>query len=494
MLDWIIANPLPAALAVLGAVFILWVARPYVRNLLLGAAGAPARVARRASRWLRVEARRLDQRYKARVREHLRQELEERLSRAGRQLEGRVQVDLNRADATLMKLRDSADTVIAAADDADPGKIAQIVIADLKASENGEKFGRGALARAEVRFKEAAREMRSRARSLKPEAQKILSATDKLRLIEHKLSRQAHTMNDAAERYERLVTSEERGRGAGDASIFTPWFAALIVIAIAAAGAVLNFQLIERPMSELVGGGARIAGLSLASLAAITLILLEAAAGIVLMEAAGATQLLPVFRRMSPILTRGFAFAALFFLFVFSTVEVALAFTREAILGLEAGVLRAAAGDAAATAPAEGLPVALVAQALLGFTIPWVLAVVAIPAETVINNTRFVIEVVWKQLLAFAAFIVSIAATALRAVSLALMAVYDLAIFPALAVERLVRAATPRRASKPADEPLSVPAGTPALPPPAHDDLDDEPVRRIAPNGNGKHVNGGAHA
>jgi hypothetical protein len=482
MIDRIIANPLPAALIVLGAVFLLWIARPYVRQLLIGVAGAPSRVARGASRWLRLEARRIDRRYKARVDEYLRQELEERLSRCGRQLEGRIQVDLNRADATLMRLRDSADAVIAAADDADPSKIAKSVIADVQSSESGTKHGRSALARAEAGIKEAARDMRSRARSLKPEAQRIVSATDKLRLIEHKLSRQAHTMNDAAERYERLVTSEDRAKGAGDASILVPWFAALVVIAIAAAGAVLNFQLIERPMAELVGGGARIAGLSLAALAAITLILLEAAAGVVLMEAAGATQLLPVFRRMSPTLTRGFAFAALFFLVVFSTVEVALAFTREAILALDAGVLRAAAG-ATDAAPAEAVPVALIAQALLGFTIPWVLAVVAIPAETVIHNTRFVLEALWKQTLALLAFVIGVAATALGAASKALMAVYDLAIFPALALETVGR----RVAPTPKPRPAPVVVRAPALPPPepAHDDLDDEPVRPITANGHG---------
>jgi hypothetical protein len=487
MLDWIATHPLESGLIVAGAIAVLWVARPYVSKLLIGVAGAPARVARGAALRLRAEARRIDARYKARVREHLRQELEERLNRFGRQLEGRVQVDLNRADAALMRLRDSADAVVTAADDADPGKIAKAMIADLKAAETGERFGRGALARAEIRFKDAARDMRGRARSLKPEAQRILSATDKLRLIEHKLSREAHAMNDAADRYERLVTSEDRAKGAADASILVPWFAALVVIAIAAAGAVLNFQLVSRPMAELVGGGTRVAGLSLASLAAITLILLEAAAGVVLMEAAGATQLLPVFRRMSARMTAGFAFAALFFLAVFSVVEVALAFTREAILTLDAGVLRAAAGTSAEAAPAEALPVALIAQALLGFAIPWILAVVAIPAETVINNTRFIVEAAWKQTLALLAFVIAAAATTLRAASLGLMAVYDLAIFPALALEGAARRLAAARAPSPRRAPVTAAPATPALPPPpARDDLDED-ARPLVRNG---HLNG----
>ena len=46
MIAWITANPLAAALAVLGGVAVLWVARPYVRAVLVGIAGAPARAVR----------------------------------------------------------------------------------------------------------------------------------------------------------------------------------------------------------------------------------------------------------------------------------------------------------------------------------------------------------------------------------------------------------------------------------------------------------------
>ena len=454
MLDWITAHPLLAGgLAVL-AIAVLWVARPYVREVIIGLAGAPARVARGGALRLRAESRRIDARSKERVQEHLCAEHEERLSRLARQLEGRIQSDINRADTTLMRLRDSADAVIHAADGADPEKIADRIVAELKDPAEGDKAaekprGAAAVARAQSRLEAAVRDARSQARSLKPEARTILGATDKLRLIEHKLSRHAHEMNDAAEKYERLLTSEDRARSAGNASIVVPWFAALIVIAIAAAGAFLNFQLIARPMAELVGGGARIAGLSLPALAAITLILLEAAAGVVLMEAAGATEMLPVFRRMGRRMAAGFAVAALFFLAVFSVVEVALAFTREAILALDADVLRAATGATAEAAPAaEGLPVALIAQALLGAAIPWILAVVAIPAETVINNTRFIVEAAWKHILAGAGVILAAIGTLLRAASRGVMALYDLAIFPALATESLVR----KRAAKDATD------------------------------------------
>lgn len=444
MLSWITAHPALFAGIIVAGMATLYVARPYARALILGVTGAPARLARGASLRLRAESRRIDRRYKARVREHLRQEHEERLSRMAQKLDARLQVDLNRADTTLMDLRDSADAVIRSADEVDPEKLATRVVAEIQEESEdapkAAKSSRALLSRATTQFAAAARTVRGQARILKPEARKIQGATDKLRLIERKLERHAFEMNDAADKYERLLRSDERADAAGDASIIVPWFAALIVIAIAAAGAVLNFQLVARPMAELVGDGARIAGLSLASLAAITLILLEAAAGIVLMEGIGATQLLPVFRRMRGGLTAVFAVAAGFFLVMFSVVEVALAFTREAIIALDNDVLRAALGDSAAEiAPVAALPMALLAQALLGGAIPWILAMVAIPAETVLHNTRFIVEAAWKQTLALLGFVLAAFAGVARGLSDAIMALYDFSIFPALALEAVLK-------------------------------------------------------
>ncbi|MGD2132760.1 MAG: hypothetical protein PVI23_08205 [Maricaulaceae bacterium] len=488
MIDLIATHPFATACVVIGGIFVLWVARPYVREVLITLAGAPARVTRGAALRLRAESRRIDKRYRARMREHQRQELEERLGRLQSQLDTRLQGDINRADATLMRLRDRADFIIEAADEADPRRISREVVADLTKDEDGKRMrGAAAVAKAQERIEAAAKRARDRARHLKPDARRIVQATDRLRLVESKLSRHTEEMNHAADRYERLIGSDERADGAASASIFVPWMAALIVIAIAAAGAILNFQLIARPMAELVGDGARVGGISLAHVAAFTLILLEAATGVVLMEAIGATQLLPVFRRMRGKITTAIGFAAFFFLAVFSTIEVALAFTREAILALDAEVLRAAAGETAGeAAAAEGLPVALIAQALLGATIPWILAIVAIPAETVLNNTRFITEAAWKQSLGLGAFVLAMVGGGLRAISHGAMALYDLLIFPALALEKLLK---PAPAPHPDEQEASAerqaaarrrqqfddgPAGHEELEEPDFDDLDTD--------------------
>lgn len=445
MLDWVQDNPALFAGLVFAAILVLYVARPYAHALLKSLLSAPGEVLRGAALRLRAESRRIDRRFKERVREHQVEELEQRLNRMMGRLDGRVQGDVDRADRLIDELRDAAAGVVKAADGLDPRTLAARAAGDLKAAVEAEGGSsrnlRGAISQAEARFAQAAREARDGARAIKPEARHLQSLARKLKEIDERIDRNTREINLAAESYRNNLRSDLRKDAAAGASIFVPWAAAVVVIAVAAAGAFLNFQLVQRPMAELVGDGARVGGLSLPSIAAITLIFLEAACGVVLMEAIGATKLLPVFSRMSGRMTLVFAIMALVFLAAFSVVEVALAFTREAIILLDQDVMRAAAGDSAASAAAgaSASPFALLAQALLGAAIPWILAVVAIPAETVIANTRFIVEVIWKQVLALCAFLLAAVGGVVKAASTLLLAVYDFTIFPALAVERLVR-------------------------------------------------------
>jgi len=136
-------------------------------------------------------------------------------------------------------------------------------------------------------------------------------------------------------------------------------------------------------------------------------------------------------------------------------------------------------GDGAADiAPVAALPMALLAQALLGGAIPWILAVVAIPAETVIHNTRFIVEAMWKQTLSLLGFVLAAVAGVMRGLSDAVMAVYDFAIFPALALEAMLKPKAAKSAPAPR---LSAHERRAAIRPVGTEADDDEPVRRRAP-------------
>src|SRR6266852_4800648 len=161
----------------------------------------------------------------------------------------------------------------------------------------------------------------------------------------------------------------------------------LLVLAIAIGGAFVNFNLIALPMSELVRSGSRIGGMPVSTVAALVVVLMEVAAGIFVLEMLGITNffpkmdLLPVSRR------RIILFVSLGGLFLLACIECSLAILREQIVESASALKQSLAGvsDRAVADPAfSQIPV--VGQAVLGFILPWILAMVAVPLETLIST------------------------------------------------------------------------------------------------------------
>jgi hypothetical protein len=161
------------------------------------------------------------------------------------------------------------------------------------------------------------------------------------------------------------------------------------VMAVAAAGGFINFQLIALPMSELVPAGSRVSGVPVSTVAALIVVLMEVTAGIFLMEMLGITSLFPRLHNLPASRKRligGISALGLLFL---SGIEASLAVLREQIVATESAVTQALAGQAAATADTSMIPV--IGQAVLGFTLPWILAMIAIPLETFISTGSYVL-------------------------------------------------------------------------------------------------------
>ena len=81
-------------------------------------------------------------------------------------------------------------------------------------------------------------------------------------------------------------------------SALTQFVIAALVLAIAVGGAVINFNLIALPMSEMVGGGSYIGAWKTSDVAALVIILVEVAMGLYLMESLRITRLFPVIGQM----------------------------------------------------------------------------------------------------------------------------------------------------------------------------------------------------
>ena len=240
--------------------------------------------------------------------------------------------------------------------------------------------------------------------------------------------------------YDELVRDRESDAHAASFSPIKPFLTALIVMAVALGGAFVNFQLIALPMSELVPAGARLGGVAVSTISALVLVLMEAAVGIFLMDMLGITDLFPKLATVAPSRRRlilGLSLAGLFFL---ASVEASLAILREQIVAGDAALKHSLAGDAGAVVSvAADSSIPIIGQAVLGFVLPWLLALVAIPLEMLLDSGRHVMAQLAVFGLHFAGGAVRVGGHALGSLVAALPSIYDVYIAIPLRIERLWR-------------------------------------------------------
>ena len=175
----------------------------------------------------------------------------------------------------------------------------------------------------------------------------------------------------------------------------------IIIIAIAGFGAFINYNIIALPMSELIPDDSRILGLPVSKFSAMVIICIEVMCGIFLMESLGFTNIIPQISLMTRSHRRTIMIASLIFLFLFACVEASLGILREIVIEGKQAMESALAGKEAASASSEGASYTTIGQATLGFLLPWVLAMVAMPLELLIETAQ---HVMYKLFILFVTF------------------------------------------------------------------------------------------
>lgn len=197
-------------------------------------------------------------------------------------------------------------------------------------------------------------------------------------------------LDSTIERFDELRAGDEKSVESLSARTTRQFFLALLVLAVAVGAAAINFQLIALPMSELVPAGARILGLPVPQIAALVIVALEVVVGIFLLDALGITTIFPriaAMERRNRRLVLATAFGALFFL---AAVEASLAVLREYLVESEMTLRQALAGTQVSDVGLSVLPVA--GQATLGFILPWILALLAVPLEMLLESGQHVVS------------------------------------------------------------------------------------------------------
>jgi hypothetical protein len=214
----------------------------------------------------------------------------------------------------------------------------------------------------------------------------------------------------------------------------------LIVLGIALGGAFVNFQLIALPMSELVPAGARVGGMPVATVSALVIVLMETALGIFIMDMLGITDLLPRLHAIPSSRRRLILTLALAGLFFLACVESSLAVLRERLAEADAAMKLALAGDEGALvtrASESWIPV--VGQAALGFVLPWILAMVAIPLEMLLDSARHVLSSLAVAALEVAGHALKAVGHTAKALMTMLESAYEIYIGIPLRIEQAVR-------------------------------------------------------
>jgi len=199
----------------------------------------------------------------------------------------------------------------------------------------------------------------------------------------------------------------------------------MLVILVAGFGAFINFQLIALPMSELVPAGSRVLGLQVSDVSALVIVTLEIVLGIFLMEALGITGIFPQVAGMTISKRRILLYASLTGLFFLASVEAALAVLREHIAETNAATTQALAGKAVEAVSGGNSQITVIGQATLGFVLPWILAMVAVPLEMLIESSQHVLSKLLILIILTLGYLVGIVGHIINTLMKAIIHIYD---------------------------------------------------------------------
>jgi hypothetical protein len=266
---------------------------------------------------------------------------------------------------------------------------------------------------------------RKMTQTLNQVGKKITGLQERAKVIDHRM-----------EDYEEIRAKTKKAERMLASSSMTQFFISALVLLIAFGGAVINFNLIALPMSEMVGGGSYIGQFKTSNVAALVIILVEVAMGLYLMESLRITKLFPVIGSMDDKMRRRMIWVTFSILLILACVESALAFMRDRIAA-DMQALRQSLAAVEGVQPVNSW-IPTVGQMVMGFILPFALTFVAIPLESFISSSRTVLGFVLVGLLRGIAFLLRLAGNIASYLGELLVNLYDILIFPPLWIERLV--------------------------------------------------------
>ena len=236
--------------------------------------------------------------------------------------------------------------------------------------------------------------------------------------------------------YEQIREQTDTAMGTLSSSSLTQFFISGAVLLVALGGAIINFNLIALPMSEMVGGASYIGPFKTSNIAGLVIICLEICTGIFLMESLRITRLFPIIGSMDDRMRMMLFWIALSLLTILAGVESTLAFMRDRIAADMEALRQTLAGVTPGSLAGSIIPT--VGQMVMGFILPFILTFVAIPLESFVASSRTILGLVAAWMLRFLAFALRLIGHLGYYFGRLTVNLYDLVIFPALWLEGTV--------------------------------------------------------
>jgi hypothetical protein len=276
-------------------------------------------------------------------------------------------------------------------------------------------------------YRKATANRHSMLSKMMPSWRKIEKALEEVGKHITSLQERAKVIDLRMQEYEGIRRATDKALRVLSSSSMTQFFISGFVLLIAIGGAIINFNLIALPMSEMVGAGARLAGFQVSEVAALVIILIEVAIGLYLMEALRITRLFPIIGSLDDKLRIRLAWTFFIILTILACIESSLAFMRDIIAADRQALLQSLA-DSGHPAQAHSM-IPTIGQMIMGFILPFALTFVAVPLESFVHSSRTVLGIILVGTLRAISFILRLFGNVFHYSGSFVIGAYDLIIF-----------------------------------------------------------------
>ncbi len=288
-------------------------------------------------------------------------------------------------------------------------------------------------------YREQSHERHKLLKVMLPYWRKVQTSLDQMDKRVTRLLDRSRAIDRHINNYEEILKGTDKAQRTLSSSSLTQFFIAGFVLAVAIGGAVINFNLIARPMQEMVGGSSYIMNFRTANIAAMVIILVEVAMGLFLMESLRITRLFPTIGALDDKIRTRMIYASFTFLFLLASIEAGLAYMRELLSQDDAALVAGLLNNTDLVYSNDGRWITTAAQMGMGFILPFALTFVAIPLESFVQSSRTVLGTLLVAALRGLSMLLRLLGSVVNYSGLAMTSFYDLFIFAPLWIEGMVR-------------------------------------------------------